>query len=544
LRQVVIMVRVMTVNDVLDGHVVLDIECLDRVYLNAYVPILQSSGQVVAFMTQHLGKPIPSPALMEKISTRFRRAVESFASANGIPWVRFGKNDRKIDVMQPYLDRQAATGRSGVAAVGVAQEFQRVWAAYQRDTKTAAPQYTFAKADRRVTCYYFYLWDEDFGAAFVKVCAYFPYPAKIWVNGHEWAKRQAFKAGIGFTALSDGFAACDDPDGLQAICDRLQPGTIEVFAQRWLHRLPMPFGRTDQLAGYWWETSMRQVEVSRTIVFDAPRRARSFFEALTGDNLDIGRPASVEIIFARRIRRDTPGTFRTAIDRPAIGPDAGGVVLNVFYKHSRVRQYLKDGRAMRIETVINGPRDLACNARLPNLAELQDKARAINRRILDAERAGQGTVLASPAFERIAHPSRSADGRRTPALRFGDPRVMALAGALCATLLAATGITNKSLRALMTGLLAAPYSPGQMTYDLRRLRLAGLIRRIEHTNRYVLTSDGIRVAVFYTKLHNRLLRPLLAANQPQAPPALRQALRAIDQHVDDYITRARLGKAA
>ena len=220
------------------------------------------------------------------------------------------------------------------------------------------------------------------------------------------------------------------------------------------------------------------------------------------------------------------------------------MVVNIFYKHSRVKQYLKEGRAMRIETVINCPRDLRCNARLPNLAELQDKARAINRRILDAERAGQGTILASPAFERIAHPSVTADGRRTPALRFGDPRVTALAGALCATLLAATGITNKSLRALMTGLLAAPYTPGQMTYDLRLLRLAGLIRRIEHANRYALTPDGVKMAVFYTKLHNRLLRPLLAADQPQAPPGLRQALHAIDQHVDDYITRARLGKAA
>ena len=536
--------RVVTVNDVLGGHVVLDIECLDRVYLNAYVPILQSSGQVVAFMTQHLGMPIPSPALMEKIGTRFRRAVESYASANGIPWVKFGKDDRKIDVMQPYLGRQAATGRSGVAAIGVAQEFQRVWAAYQRDTRTAAPQYTFAKADRRVTCYYFYLWDEDSGGAFIKVCAYFPYPAKIWVNGHEWAKRQAARAGIGFTALSNGFAACADPAALQEICDRLQPGTIEVFAQRWLHRLPMPFGPADQDAGYWRETSMRQVEVSRTMVFDAPRRARFFFEALIGDNLDIGRPENVEIIFGRKIRRDTKGVFRTAVDRPAIGPDTGGVILNIFCKHSRVRQYLKDGRALRIETVVNCPRDLGCNARLPNLAELQDKARACNRRILETERAGQGTVLASPAFERIAHPSVDADGRRTPALRFGDPRVMALAGALCNTLLAASGITNKSLRALMTGLLHAPYTPGQMTYDLRRLRLAGLIRRIEHTNRYALTPDGTRFAVFYTKLHNRLLRPLLAADQPQAPPELRQALRAIDQHVDDYITRARLGKAA
>jgi hypothetical protein len=536
--------RTVTVNDMLGGHLALDIECLDRVYLNAYVPILQSSGQVVAFMTQHLGLPIPSPALFDKIGQRFRRAVDSFAEAGRIPWVRFTKEDRKAEVMRPHLEQQAAAGRSGVAAIGVAQEFQRVWAAYRRDTSTGVPQFTFAKADRRVTCYYFYLWDEDFGPAFIKVCAYFPYPAKVWVNGHEWAKRQATRAGIGYRELSNGFAACDDPAGLQKICDRLGPGTIEVFAQRWLHRLPMPLTGHDETAGYWWELSMRQVEVSRTIVFDAPRRARGFFEALIADNLDIGRPANVEIIFGRRIQRNTRGVFRTAIDRPVLGPDTSQVILNVFYKHSRIKQYLKDGRAMRIETVVNAPRDLGCNARLPNLPELQAKARACNRRILDAERAGQGTVLASPAFERIAHPSADADGRRTPALRFGDPRVMALAGALCATLLSATGITNKSLRALMTGLLHAPYSPGQMTYDLRRLRLAGLIRRIEHTNRYTITPDGIRVAVFYTKVHNRLLRPLLAADQPQAPPQLRAALHTIDQHVDHYISRARLGQNA
>jgi hypothetical protein len=153
--------------------------------------------------------------------------------------------------------------------------------------------------------------------------------------------------------------------------------------------------------------------------------------------------------------------------------------------------------------------------------------------ILNAERVGQGCVLASPAFERIAHPSFDADGRRTPALRFGDPRVMALAGALCTTLFAATGITNKSLRALMTGILGTPYSTGQMTYDLRRLRLDGVIRRIPHTNRYVLTDDGIRFAIFYTKIYKRLLRPLLAADQRQAPAELRDALKTISHHVND-----------
>jgi hypothetical protein len=121
---------------------------------------------------------------------------------------------------------------------------------------------------------------------------------------------------------------------------------------------------------------------------------------------------------------------------------------------------------------------------------------------------------------------------------------MALTGALCQTLLAATGFTNKSLRVLIAGLLGSDYRPNQMTYDLRRLRLAGLIRRLPRSNRYMLTTDGTRIAIFYTKVYNRLLVPLAAANQPQAPSDLQAALSTIDRHVHDYITRARLPHAA
>ena len=291
------MAAVVTVNDVLDGHVGLDVECLDRIYLNGYVPNLQVGGQVVSFMTAHLGNPIPSPAIMEKIGTAFRTAVDRFAADNKIAVVRFGKDDRKIEVMRPYLARQARTGRPGVAAIGIAQEFQNVFAATKRVGHNGVPWFSFFKADRRVTCFYVYLWDADFGPAFIKICAYFPYPIKVWLNGHEWAKRQAVKAGIGFSELSNGFASCADPAALQAICNRLGPGTIGVFFQRWMSRLPLPLTEHDRAAGYWWELSMRQIEVSRTLVFDAPRHARSFFEALVADNLDIGRPDTVELIF-------------------------------------------------------------------------------------------------------------------------------------------------------------------------------------------------------------------------------------------------------
>jgi hypothetical protein len=131
--------RIVTVNTVLEGHVALDIECLDRIYLNAYVPTLQTSAQVAAFLTRHLGFPFPSPALFQQLGDRFRRSVRAFADAGDLPWVAFDKHDNKLEVMRPQLDRQAATGRSGVAAVGVAQEFQRVWTASERQTRTGQP---------------------------------------------------------------------------------------------------------------------------------------------------------------------------------------------------------------------------------------------------------------------------------------------------------------------------------------------------------------------------------------------------------------------
>jgi hypothetical protein len=538
--QAVGMAATVTVNDVLDGHVGLDVECLDRIYLNGYVPNLQVGGQVVSFMTQHLGCPIPSPAIMEKIGTAFRKAVASFAEADHIPVVRFSKDDRKIDRMRPYLARQAATGRSGVAAIGTAQEFQNVFAASQRTGHNGIPWFSFTKADRRVTCFYFYVWDTDFGPAFIKVCAYFPYPIKVWLNGHEWAKRQATQAGIGFSELSNGFATATDPAALQAICDRLGPATIGVFFERWMSRLPLPLTEADRAAGYWWELSMRQIEVSRTLVFDAPRHARGFFEALVADNLDIGRPDTVELIFHGPRHLGRPPQL-DCVPKTKIVTRGTEATVNAFYKNSRIKQYLKNGRALRIETVINSPDDLRCHRRLAHLDELQSKARAVNRRLLDTERVGQGCVLASPAFERIAQPSLAEDGRRAPALRFGDPRVQALAGALCTTMLAVTGITNKSLRALMTGLLdGIDYSTNQASYDLARLRVNGLISRIPGRNRYRLTDDGLRFAIFYTKVHDRVLRPLLAPDQPQTPPPIRKALRTIDIHITETIDRARL----
>ena len=261
--------------------------------------------------------------------------------------------------------------------------------------------------------------------------------------------------------------------------------------------------------------------------------------------MDLGRPENVELLFRRGQRSGRPsgpppgGGFKTKIDRYC-----DLVTLNVFYKNSWVKQYLKDRVALRIETVVNSPKDLRGNRMLANLPELQGKARAINARLLETETAGQGTALVSPVIERITRPTLTGEGRKAPALRFGDLRVQALAGTIAAMLFTVTVITNRSLRALMTGLLHRPYSMNQASYDLSRLARNGLIARVPGRNRYTLTRDGLLFACFYTKVYDHILRPLMAPDRPNAPPELTAALDTLDQLVASHITGARVPSAA
>ena len=202
---------------------------------------------------------------------------------------------------------------------------------------------------------------------------------------------------------------------------------------------------------------MRQIEVSRTLVFDAPRKARGFFESLITDNLAIGRADMLQVIFGRQIRSNTKSDFSTKVVNRGVD-----VAINVFYRHSRVKQYLKDGRALRIETVVNSPDDLGVQRRLRNLGELITKARQINDRVLKIQCAGQGCAIDTELYERVSLPYEW-EGQRTGALRFGEPRAMALAGALCCLIGSVTSVSNRTLRGLVAGLLETDYNSNQMS---------------------------------------------------------------------------------
>jgi hypothetical protein len=536
--------------DVLADHVLFEIEAVDRMYLNLYQPRLQHGAGVAAFFVGHRGHRFASSALMAPMTAAFTADIHHFVAARGVDLVRFARGQRKDDVTREYLRRAALDGRGLVPAqvlyAGVAQEKQKVFRTSKRRNPVTGATYPWlVPGSGVVNQYYFYCVDEEFGPVCVKFSGYFPYTGRLIFNGNEYAKRQAAKAGIGFVPLDNAFASVDDVAAVQAICDGLDEGAITALAARLLAMLPHPFTADDTAAGYRYELSVLQAEFSLTQTLDAPVSGRIFFDQLIRDNLDLGRPDQVSLIFGRRIvrkgRRATPGRFRTRVITEDVTPS-----LHVDYKHSKIKQYHKLGKALRTETTINDTADFGVAKGLSHLPELKEIGFTASRRLLGVQRISHDPADGAAALAALNSPVTSAAGTRTAGMPFTSPRVQALLAALCVFRLLPHGFTNRDLRthlAPLLGLTPEAMTSGQISYDLRRLRIHGLIQRIPSTFRYQVTTVGIRQALFLTRLAQRLLIPGLAQLTDPSPPVpsrLRAAARAYDSALDDLARQARL----
>jgi len=525
-----------TVSEVVAEHVVFQVECIDRMYLNVYVPQLQYAAGLVGYVRRQLGLPIASTAPLARITDAFGAAMRRFAGDQQVPWVDFVKGQRKDDVMHEHLAPfQAAGHTEGVLFVGRAQEKTALFRTEKRRDAEGKTYPWIVKTTGLVNHFYVYAVDADFGPFFLKFCSYFPYNARLCLNGHEWAKRQATRAGIGHTALDNAFAAVDDVAAVQAICDSLGPERIDALLRKWLAFLPHPFPAADRTAGYRYDISILQAEFSLTQMLDRPVSGRIFFEQVIRDNLDIGRPDQVGLVFDRRLMRTgpraTPGRFRTRVITEGVAPS-----LHVDYKHATIKQYHKEGRALRTETTINDTRDFEIGKRLTNLPALRGIGFTANRRLLGVQRLSHDPARGQQVFAAVNAPIITAEGNRIAGLRFADPRAHALLCALLVFRLGPNGFTNRDLRALVAQLLGKDLhtlSAGQLTYDLRRLRAHGLITRRAGTHRYQVTDTGLNHALFLTRAHQRLLRTGLARLTDPVPSPLRSANRAYQTAVDD-----------
>jgi hypothetical protein len=523
-----------SVAEVIRQHVTLEVEGIDRMYLNVYQPKLQHDRGVVTFFRYHRQQPVVSSALMEPISTAFIKNIEAFAHDHDIPLFPFEKEQRKDDVAAAYLARFAA--REGVLFIGKAQEKVPVFRTEKRTNPDTGKKYPWiVKSTAMVNQYYFYCVDEDFGPFFLKFSSYFPYNAKLCINGHEYVKRQLAKEGIAFEALDNGVLTCANPKRLQQLCDGLSAAKIDKLLRKWLARLPHPFSAADRKAGYRYDLSTLQAEFSLTQVLDRPLSGRIFFEEVIRENLDLGRPDKVQLLFGRRISKRTPGRFRTRVLTDGVTPS-----LHVDYKRTGIKQYHKEGRALRTETTINNTRDFGIGKRLENLPALREIGFQANRRLLHVQCTSHDCMIGEDAFRQVNEPV-VVNGQRGSALRFADQAVQALFSALLVFRLLPRGFSHRELRdhwAPLLGQQAQNMTQGQMTYHLRRLRLHGIIERLPKSHRYRVTEQGWRTALFWTRCYNRILRPGLARIIPAEAledSPLRRPFDELEAAIDQWI---------
>lgn len=528
-----------TVAEVLEKHVALEVESIDRMYLNVIVRRIQILEGALHFIRHQRNAKVLSTNAVEPMTRAFVAAIDQFAKHHQIPVITFEKGRRKDEVAAEMRARYPH--REGVVFIGKAQEKCAVYRTEKRhNPKTNSSYAWIVKSTALVNHYYFYCVDENFGPFFLKFCSYFPYNAKLCLNGHEYAKRQLDRENISYQALDNGIQTCANPKRLRAICDGLSADQIDALLRKWLQRLPHPFSARDRQAGYLYQISILQIELSLTQVLDRPVRGRIFFEDVIRENLDIGRPKQVQLIFDRAVTKKTPGSFRTRVITDGVIPS-----LHIDYKGTRIKQYHKEGQALRTETTINNARDFSIGKGLCNLPALRQIGFQANRRLLQTQRITHDCMLAEQTFQQLNQP-HMVDGQRVSALRFADPMVQTIWNALLLFHLLPAGFSNRDLRinlAALRGQPEAQFTQGRMTYQLRRLRLHGLIERIPKTHRYRLTDFGFRVAVFCTRAYSRILRPGLGLVLPATssfPCPLRRSFDKLEQEVNSWVEQAKL----
>ena len=474
-------------SSILKDGVTVDVEGIDRMYLNVYQPMLLSGAGVCTFSIKRHGQPLASSVPMATMIRQFIKDIRGFDNDNGIEVVRFRKGERKNDETQRRL-RRYELDTDQMVYIGIAQErfgaFRTAWRVNERTWK----QYPWPHRST-VMCnqYYFYGFGDDFGSMFVKVSSNLPDSCRVNLNSHEYARRQMNKAGFGYETLDNGGLSCDDPETLQKILDTLDERKIQKAVDKWLDILPNPFNEDGEQCGNRYQVSVLQAETKRTQVFERPlARRQGFNQAIRDKFYPDRRPDRVVLIFNRRTAKRTPGKFSTRVFTPGVIPS-----LHVGYKNSRIKLYFNQERTLRTKTVINDTCDFGIGKLLKNLPELKKIGFDANGQLLQVQTLSHDCSIGIEQFEQVCRPRQVGD-QRASALVFGE---------LCAVLVASEPCHAAGRAPRCGSETGAWFSSGSTTYDLRRLRLRLLIVRILGSRSSVLTRTRLKVSVFMTKVN-------------------------------------------
>jgi hypothetical protein len=480
--------------------------CFDRILLNAAIQPFQQPARVMGFFWSYRQLYPVSRQVLRDIAAQYHNWVKHCARKWGAPVEDAPEEERREVFVTPYF---RAARPDQIVAILKAREPARILVSIG---KSATEQGHLEYKPRWVDQYNFYIHDRAWGRMFVRVCPYFPFPARIYLNQHYWLANRLREQGIPFTQCANAFLRCSDPEYLRKLADSLQPNDIIRCAQKWLACL-VPFftARERRQAGVQHRLFFAQVEYCDNLIFKRRAALDRLGERLLDANRSIGQPNSLTVIFGRRIQKRHQGKLQTVIEDMHLG----NPVLRAHYQHGFMKQYVRDHRILRTESATNSVLDYGVNKAVEHLPRVRDRAAAVIDRYLDAQQDILETFLDRGQLQRLSQPTRTASGRRIPGLKLDHPRQLALMHALVRfSHLAAGGVfTTREVHAdtaQALGCSVDQYKLGSLRYELSKLRAKGLVEKIPHSRRYRLLPEGYRICVLYLKLFEKIYAPLTA----------------------------------
>lgn len=481
--------------------------CFDRILLNGLIQPFQQPERVVGFFSSYRDVYPVTRNVLRDIAVQFRNWTTNRSLKWEAPILEAPEEGRRDDFLTPYFHHAKP---NQVVAILKAREPARILVSIGNDRSKG---YHLELKRRWVEQVYFYINDEQWGRMFVRVCPYFPFSARVYLNQHHWLANQMRRQDIKFRQSSNAFISCEDPRALQELADSLSPSDIIPCAQKWLAYLtPFFTDKERKTGGCQHRLFFAQVEYCHNLIFR--RRAaidRLVNERLLDHNRMIGQPDKIAIIYGRKITKTHSGRLQTVIEDLKLG----NPVIRSHYKHGFIKLYVRDERMVRVEAASNNVYDYGVGKAVENLPELRNKLKLINNNYLDVQQDVLETFIDRGELTQLSRPTISANGKRIPGLKLDNPRQLALMQALVRFAHLASGgeFTTANLHPLVLEVLGcseSEYTLSSLRYDLSKLRAKGLVERMPRSRRYRLVPNGYRLCFVYLKLFKRIYGPLAA----------------------------------
>lgn len=500
-------------------------DCVDRIVINAYNPLLAQAGGFRYWWRRWKGSDagLETTQLM-RIAGRYGKRVRAYADAHKIPIIECDEETRKHELAEKYLPQEVSF--QGVFLILTSRFSAPIW---EVQSSKAGKIVNLVRRYAFVKQYWFHILDPEWGHLTIRISPHPPFGAQIFLNGHEYVARQAQQAGLDFEKESNCFTKIADAAALTQIADTLDSassiGHLRQVCERWLYSTCLYFALSpaeQSQTHFQYQYTVFQVELSRNLLFHKGGQLEQLFESLVDrmrSALDLKR---LKTIFGSkhrpfRHRGNKPPRLELVVETPTYNL----TIFKLHFDNLTLKVYSKGERTLRFEVIVHNTKNLPVKRSLDSFAGLIAYLRPILTRFLNTLQAVDAAFISDDLLDRLPTPAQL--GSTTVAgIHLDQPRMRAVLQAVLALAPAPNGFAASDLAAQVTHILGdptAPYLPRHAAYDLRKLRAKQLVQKLDHSRKYALTASGLSALPALAILREKIIKPVLASvAKPQPSP--------------------------